>query len=175
MKYLVGFDCLFNTICYRSPRNLVPQWRYLFFWSYWVCSHGKKAAKQYWIPRAESYHTSFDSDQVRIPIFSYDSVRKADGEWTGRSEGNLVNELDNGNPSKLLLAAIQKHDIRAHGSLKEEDFYLGAFCDDKVRTGSSHFKWFNPRGTWDSSTRCITSLLATPQEGLSHWNLTQHP
>jgi len=46
-----------------------------------------------------------------------------------RSEGNLVNELDNGNPSKLLIAAIRKH---RKGSFKEDDFYLGAFRGDKL-------------------------------------------
>ena len=49
-----------------------------------------------------------------------------------RSEGNLVNEIDNGNPSKLLIAAIRKHGIEDKGSFKEDDFYLGAFRGDRV-------------------------------------------
>jgi hypothetical protein len=49
-----------------------------------------------------------------------------------RSEGNLVNELDDGNPSKLLIAAIRKHGIEENGSFKDDNFYLGAFQDDKV-------------------------------------------
>jgi hypothetical protein len=49
------------------------------------------------------------------------------------SEGNLVSELDNGNPSKLLVAAIRMHGIHDKESFKEDDFYLGAFRGNKVR------------------------------------------
>jgi hypothetical protein len=43
-----------------------------------------------------------------------------------------VNELDDGNPSKLLIAAIRKHGIQEKGSFKDDNFYLGAFRGDKV-------------------------------------------
>ena len=43
-----------------------------------------------------------------------------------------MNKLDGRNPSKLLVAAIQKHGIEDNGSFKGDDFYLGAFQDDKV-------------------------------------------
>ena len=49
-----------------------------------------------------------------------------------RTEGNLVNELDHGNPTKLLLAAIKKNGIEGRGSFKDDDFYMGAFRDDQV-------------------------------------------
>ncbi|THH19213.1 hypothetical protein EW146_g1907 [Bondarzewia mesenterica] len=40
-----------------------------------------------------------------------------------RSEANLVHELDHGNPSQLLLSAIQKHGIDNEAA-KEDEFYL---------------------------------------------------
>jgi hypothetical protein len=43
-----------------------------------------------------------------------------------------VNELDDGNPSKLLIAAIRKYGIKEKGSFKDDNFYLGAFRGDKV-------------------------------------------
>jgi len=49
-----------------------------------------------------------------------------------RTEGNLINELDNGNPSSLLLAAIRKNGIEDRGSFKDDDFYLGAFRGDEL-------------------------------------------
>jgi hypothetical protein len=57
-----------------------------------------------------------------------------------RSEGNLVNELENGNPSKLLIAAIRKHGIEDKGSFREDDFYLGAFRGDKVSPNLLFFR-----------------------------------
>ena len=47
-----------------------------------------------------------------------------------------MNELDHGNPTRLLLAAIQKNGIEDNGSSKDDDFYMGAFQDDKVHTHS---------------------------------------
>ncbi|EGN98144.1 hypothetical protein SERLA73DRAFT_74375 [Serpula lacrymans var. lacrymans S7.3] len=49
-----------------------------------------------------------------------------------RSEGNLVNELDNMNPSELLLNAIRMHGIGDSRSLKEDKFYLGAMKHNKL-------------------------------------------
>ena len=44
-----------------------------------------------------------------------------------------MNELDNGNPTNLLIAAISKHSIEdSKGSFKDDNFYLGAFRGDKV-------------------------------------------
>lgn len=45
-----------------------------------------------------------------------------------------MNTLDDGNPSRLLLAAIQKHGIEGVGlaSFKDAEFYLGAFRGDTV-------------------------------------------
>lgn len=47
-----------------------------------------------------------------------------------------MNELDHGNPTRLLLAAIRKSGIEGKGSLKGDDFYMGAFGDDKVHVYS---------------------------------------
>jgi hypothetical protein len=80
------------------------------------------------------YYISFDSHTVSVEeIYVSLSVLTPDR----RSEGNLVNELDGGNPSKLLVAAIQKHDIEDNGSFKDDNFYLGAFQDDKVSNSHS--------------------------------------
>lgn len=49
-----------------------------------------------------------------------------------RSEGNLVNTIDDGNPSRLLLAAIQQQGIENVASFKDAEFYLGAFRGDQV-------------------------------------------
>ncbi|KAH7923827.1 hypothetical protein BV22DRAFT_1035883 [Leucogyrophana mollusca] len=49
-----------------------------------------------------------------------------------RSEGNLVNELDNANPTRLLLNAIRKHGIDDRNSFKEDDFYLGVVEDGQL-------------------------------------------
>ena len=56
-----------------------------------------------------------------------------------RSEGNLINELDGGNPSKLLVAAIQKYGIEDNGSFRDDSFYLGAFRGDKVSTHTTPY------------------------------------
>ncbi|KAH7915434.1 hypothetical protein BJ138DRAFT_997911 [Hygrophoropsis aurantiaca] len=42
-----------------------------------------------------------------------------------RSEGNLVNTLDDANPTRLLLNAISKHGINSNNPFKEDEFYLG--------------------------------------------------
>lgn len=43
-----------------------------------------------------------------------------------------MNELNNENPSRLLLAAIQKNGTNDKRSFKDDDFYLGALWGDKV-------------------------------------------
>ncbi|KAF7972016.1 hypothetical protein HWV62_19221 [Athelia sp. TMB] len=48
------------------------------------------------------------------------------------SEGNLVNTIDDGNPSRLLLAAIQKAGIETVASFKDAEFYLGAFRGEEL-------------------------------------------
>lgn len=43
-----------------------------------------------------------------------------------------MNTIDDSNPSRLLLAAIQKHGIQSVASFKDAEFYLGAFRGDQV-------------------------------------------
>lgn len=48
-----------------------------------------------------------------------------------RSEGNLVNELDNANPTALLISAIEKSALLTAGhSADDDEFYLGVLRDD---------------------------------------------
>ena len=44
----------------------------------------------------------------------------------------MVNTIDDGNPSRLLLAAIQKAGIESVASFKDAEFYLGAFRGEEV-------------------------------------------
>jgi hypothetical protein len=45
-----------------------------------------------------------------------------------RSEGNLVNELDNRNPTALLISAMDETALTGRGA-KDNEFYLGALRD----------------------------------------------
>lgn len=45
-----------------------------------------------------------------------------------RSEGNLVNELDNRNPTALLISAIEESAL-AGKATKDDQFYLGVLRD----------------------------------------------
>jgi hypothetical protein len=50
------------------------------------------------------------------------------------SEGNLILTVDNGNPTRLLLAAMNKHGLDGRGVLlKDDEFYVGVMSDGKVR------------------------------------------
>ena len=70
-----------------------------------------------------SDHTPNASDQVNPHRSSYSSqVNFA----THSTEGNLVNALDNANPSRLLLHAIQNHpSVATQNISKELQLYLG--------------------------------------------------
>ena len=60
-------------------------------------------------------------------------------------EGNLINSLDNLNPTRMLLKAIEAADIR---NTKEEDFYLTLVQDGNVRVALSSINSmliFSPR------------------------------
>ena len=46
-----------------------------------------------------------------------------------RSEGNLINELDNTNPTALLVSAIEKSAL-AGNTARDNEFYLGVLRDD---------------------------------------------
>ena len=46
-----------------------------------------------------------------------------------RSEGNLINELDNANPTALLVSAIEKSAL-AGNTARDDEFYLGVLRDD---------------------------------------------
>lgn len=49
------------------------------------------------------------------------------------SEGNLILKVDNGNPTRLLLAAMDKHGLYGRGALlKDDEFYVGVMSDGKV-------------------------------------------
>ncbi|KAH9165965.1 hypothetical protein EDB89DRAFT_2076313 [Lactarius sanguifluus] len=48
-----------------------------------------------------------------------------------QSEGNLVNELDNANPTTLLISAIEKSAI-AGDAAKDDEFYLGVLRDGEL-------------------------------------------
>ncbi|KAH9046714.1 hypothetical protein EDB84DRAFT_1558165 [Lactarius hengduanensis] len=48
-----------------------------------------------------------------------------------QSEGNLVNELDNANPTALLISAIEKSAI-AGDAAKDDEFYLGVLRDGEL-------------------------------------------
>lgn len=51
------------------------------------------------------------------------------------SEGNLILTVDNGNPTRLLLAAMNKHGLDVRGVLlKDDEFYVGVMGDGKVRS-----------------------------------------
>jgi len=47
-----------------------------------------------------------------------------------RSEGNLVHELDNSNPTRILLTAIERAGVK---NAKEDDFYLAVINSGKIR------------------------------------------
>ncbi|KAG2365126.1 hypothetical protein BDR07DRAFT_1399925 [Suillus spraguei] len=50
-----------------------------------------------------------------------------------RSEGNLILMVDDGNPTRLLLAAMDKHGLYGRGALlKDDEFYVGVMSDGKV-------------------------------------------
>ena len=51
-----------------------------------------------------------------------------------RSKGNLVNEMDNRNPTALLVSAIEKSAVSGNVA-KEDEFYLGVLRDGDL--------WFN--------------------------------
>ncbi|KAN0127973.1 hypothetical protein V8E53_014227 [Lactarius tabidus] len=48
-----------------------------------------------------------------------------------QSEGNLINELDNANPTALLVSAIEKSTL-AGNAAKDDEFYLGVLRDDEL-------------------------------------------
>ncbi|KAG1763056.1 hypothetical protein EDD22DRAFT_889033 [Suillus occidentalis] len=49
------------------------------------------------------------------------------------SEGNLILTVDNGNPTRLLLAAMNKHGLDIRGALlKDDEFYVGVMGDGQV-------------------------------------------
>ncbi|KAI9451105.1 hypothetical protein BJY52DRAFT_1125436 [Lactarius psammicola] len=48
-----------------------------------------------------------------------------------QSEGNLVNGLDNANPTALLIAAIEKSALAGHAA-KDDEFYLGVLRDGEL-------------------------------------------
>ncbi|KAG1797877.1 uncharacterized protein HD556DRAFT_1355738 [Suillus plorans] len=49
------------------------------------------------------------------------------------SEGNLILTVDNGNPTRLLLAAMNKHGLDGRDVLlKDDEFYVGVMSDGKV-------------------------------------------
>jgi len=51
------------------------------------------------------------------------------------SEGNLILTVENGNPTRLLLAAMNKHGLGAHDVLlKDGEFYVGVMGNGKVRS-----------------------------------------
>jgi hypothetical protein len=51
------------------------------------------------------------------------------------SEGNLILTVDNGNPTRFLLAAMHKHGLDVRGVLlKDDEFYVGIMGDGKVRS-----------------------------------------
>lgn len=54
------------------------------------------------------------------------------------SEGNLILTVDNGNPTRLLLAAINRYGLDARNALlKDDEFYVGVMSNSKVRTTHS--------------------------------------
>ena len=45
----------------------------------------------------------------------------------GRAEGNLIHELNQSNPAKMLVAAIADTKSQPQSTSKDDDFYLGHF------------------------------------------------
>lgn len=58
------------------------------------------------------------------------------------SEGNLILSLDSGNPTQLLLSAIQKHSLGSHTTWvgKEDEFYVGVIDPSSQQVRGTHFR-----------------------------------
>jgi hypothetical protein len=51
------------------------------------------------------------------------------------SEGNLIVTVDHGNPTRLLLAAMNKHGLDGRDVLlKDDEFYVGVMSGGEVRS-----------------------------------------
>ena len=73
-----------------------------------------------------------------------------------------MNELEGGNPSKLLVAAIRKHGIEEKGSFREDDFYLGAFQGKRV---STNLLFFREDANFDQLSQVYHILSGDPSRG----------
>jgi hypothetical protein len=77
-----------------------------------------------------------------------------------RSEGNLVNELDNRNPTALLVSAIEKSALSGNVA-KEDEFYLGVLRDGELWQVQRIMSGGPSRGTMALETE------TAPREGTS--------
>jgi hypothetical protein len=59
------------------------------------------------------------------------------------SEGNLILSLDSGNPTQLLLSAIQNHGLYSSRTTwvgKEDEFYVGVIDPSSQQVRGTHFR-----------------------------------
>jgi len=71
-----------------------------------------------------------DSSRRPVPRMEYPGLKALTEPLTvTRSEGNMINELNNRNPAQLLLAAMRENGL---GSFKDDLFYLGALRQNQL-------------------------------------------
>ena len=80
-----------------------------------------------------------------------------------RSEGNLINELDNANPTALLVSAIEKSAL-AGNTARDDELYLGVLRDDGDLWQSHYILAGEPsRGTMALDTETAPGVGASVQ------------
>jgi hypothetical protein len=84
--------------------------------------------RPYHLPRPTRHNRATQSNPVRPP-FIIDQSPPLHSKC--RSEGNLINELDNANPTALLVSAIEKSAL-AGNAAKDDEFYLGVLRDGEL-------------------------------------------